>query len=253
MSEISPFASAQDKKPHHILNPVLEAFAGSEPRILPAPLITHIGQNEILFCQGDPANHIYEVVEGVMRLYRLLPDGRRAIAGFLYPGDIVGLSSHRRYAFSAEAITAAKIRRYARSQVEAAAHQSPGLSAWLVEHMRSELATAMDHMLLLGRKSACERVASFLLTIAQKTAASGRTPSIALPMSRVDIGDYLGLTLETVSRVLAKLKTACLIALPTPHNVSILQYDALRELAGQDEDDLDINAPLLGENGRWAH
>lgn len=252
MSQNSALVPALDKQPHHRLHPVLAAFAGSEPRHLPAPLISRLQPHEILFYQGDAANHIFEVVEGVIRLYRLLPDGRRAIAGFLYPGGLIGLSSNHRYACTAEAITAARIRRHTRSQIEAAARRHPELSGWLLQHMRDELAAVMNHLLLLGRKNAQERVASFLIAVAQKKTACGRPLSVDLPMSRADIGDYLGLTLETVSRVLAKLKAARLIALPAPHQVLLLQYDALRELAGEDDDEPAAET-LTAQNKPWTH
>ena len=122
-----------------------------------------IAANEVLFWEGDPAEHLFEIVSGCLRLYRLMPDGRRAITGFMFPGEILGVSFRDRYLFSAEAVTHVKLRRYSRAQMENNLSRMPGLSRELLAMACDELSAAQDQMLLLGRKTAKERMKLFRL------------------------------------------------------------------------------------------
>jgi CRP/FNR family transcriptional regulator len=191
---------------------------------------------ETLFTEGDDADGIYEVVVGMLRLYKLLPDGRRQITGFLGAGQILGLAPEGTHVYSAEAITDVTLCRYSRAGFDRLIDEVPGLARRLLAVTSHELRAAQDQMLLLGRKAAGEKVASFLLLMADQ---QGNGDEVAVPMARSDIADYLGLTTETVSRTFTKLKREGLIALPTPNHVEIRDRDQLEDFAaGQDDSDL---------------
>jgi len=191
---------------------------------------------ETLFSEGDDADGIYEVVSGMLRLYKLLPDGRRQITGFLSAGQILGLAPEGTHVYSAEAITDVTLCRYPRAGFDRLIDEVPGLARRLLAVTSHELRAAQDQMLLLGRKAAAEKVASFLLLMADQ---QGSDDDVAVPMARSDIADYLGLTVETVSRTFTKLKTEGFIALPTPNQVGILDRDALEDFAtGQSASEL---------------
>lgn len=193
---------------------------------------------EALFLDDEPAESVYQVSEGVIRLSKMLPDGRRAILRFLYPGDLAGLSFGRHYALTAEAVTPAVVRSWRRRALDRAAEGSADLRHRLSAHLGRELEAAHARLVLLGRMSALERVADFLVWLARHQRSATR---LSLPMTRLDIADYLGLTIETVSRTLSQLKRQGMIALPGPHEVVLLRPAALRALAGAGDED---QAPL---------
>jgi CRP/FNR family transcriptional regulator len=183
---------------------------------------------EAVFVEGDDADSIYEVVRGMLRLYKLLPDGRRQITGFMAPGHLVGLAPEGQYVYSAEAITEVVLRRYKRTAFDRLIDDVPGFARRLLAAASHELSAAQNQMLLLGRKTAAEKVASFILL----TAGQQRDcDEIDVPMTRNDIADHLGLTIETVSRTLSKLKQDGLIALPTPTRLEIRDRDRLEDMA----------------------
>jgi CRP/FNR family transcriptional regulator, anaerobic regulatory protein len=190
---------------------------------------------ETLFTEGDETNSIYEVVHGMVRLYKLLPDGRRQITGFLSAGQLLGLAPEGTCIYSAEAITEVTLCRYARAAFERLIDEVPGFAKRLIAVASHELRAAQEQMLLLGRKTATEKVASFLLLIAREQEANG-IEKVDVPMSRNDIADYLGLTIETVSRTLTKLKQDGLIALPSPTRIEIRDRGKLEELAAGEFD-----------------
>ena len=188
--------------------------------------------NGILFDEGEPAGHVYNLTEGTMKLYKLLPDGRRQITGFVFPGDFLGLASHTEYVYTAEAVNEANLCRFSRSQLKALFKEIPKLEGRLLAISQDELVQAHNQMLLLGRKSAKERLASFLVMLSERTMATSETPdSIPVPMSRNDIGDYLGLTTETVSRTLTRLKNSGVISIGSDRKINVSDWDALREMA----------------------
>jgi len=190
--------------------------------------------NAVLFWEGDIADDVFQVVSGCLRLYRMMPDGRRAVTGFLFGGEILGVSFKDRYLFTAEAVTRVRLRRFPRAQLHESLARMPKLSRELLAMACDELSAAQDQMLLLARKTALERIAHFLLVVAKRTAPSDRPGcDIELPMSRLDIADFLGLTIETVCRVLTKLKAEGLIALPSPHRLRLMRMDELRRLAAE--------------------
>jgi CRP/FNR family transcriptional regulator len=194
-----------------------------------------LAANEVLFWEGDPAEHLFEIASGCLRLYKLLSDGRRAITGFMFAGEVLGVSFKDRYLFTAEAVTEVKLRRYSRTNMEANLSRMPGLSRELLAMACDELSAAQDQMLLLARKTAQERIASFLITVARRMSANNApSKEIELPMMRLDVADFLGLTIETVSRVLSKLKSEGVISLPNAHRVVIGKMNALMQMAGED-------------------
>jgi len=185
---------------------------------------------ETLFAEGEKTDSIYEVVHGMLRLYKLLPDGRRQITGFLSAGHLLGFAPEGVNVYTAEAITEVTLCRYKRAAFERLIDEVPGFARRLLTAASHELRAAQDQMLLLGRKTATERVASFLLLMANQQ-ESDDTDEVDVPMTRSDIADHLGLTIETVSRTLTKLKQDELIALPMPTRIEILDRDQLEELA----------------------
>ncbi|HEX7006532.1 MAG TPA: cyclic nucleotide-binding domain-containing protein [Alphaproteobacteria bacterium] len=192
-----------------------------------------LAPQQLIFSEGDPASHLFNVIEGAVKIYKLLADGRRQITGFLFPGDFLGIALHERYTYSAEAITAVRLCRFPRGKFEKLLQEFPKLENRLLQTASNELAAAQDQMVLLGRKHAAERVASFLMTLAARARQRRQQDRLLpLPMSRADIGDYLGLTIETVSRTFTRLRRSGAIALPDHHHVEIVHPEVLRELAG---------------------
>lgn len=187
---------------------------------------------DTLFWEGDQATHIFEVVEGVFRLVRIIADGRRIITGFLFAGDVVGISFRHEYLCTAEAVTSAKIRRCARSQFQQRMNEDAALRPQLFAKLCEEMAAAQDHMVLLGRKSAEERLCSFLLMLARRKAVRQPRLTVELPMCRQDIADFLGLTIETVSRNVTRLTSLGALRSIDRHSVE-LKMDKLSLLAGE--------------------
>ncbi|MGE0254876.1 MAG: cyclic nucleotide-binding domain-containing protein [Alphaproteobacteria bacterium] len=185
-----------------------------------------------IFGEGEPAGALYNLTGGTVKLYKLLPDGRRQITGFLFPGDFLGLAMNEAYAHTAEAVGDVTLCRFPRGRFEGLLERLPRLEHRLLEMASNELAQAQDQMLLLGRKTATEKIASFLLLLSRRQAARGEPASpVRLPMGRADIADYLGLTVETVSRCFTALKTGGPIRLLTSSAVELRDRAALEALA----------------------
>ena len=165
-------------------------------------------------------------------MYKLLPDGRRQITGFAGVGHFLGLAVSDTYAFSAEAIDTVRYCRFSRPRLRVLLDDFPAMEKRLLEIASTELVAAQDQMLLLGRKTARERLASFLLRQSRQGALcqNART-RFALPMSRGDIADYLGLTIETVSRTITKLRSEGFIDVPSSTEIAIKAPAALENLA----------------------
>jgi CRP/FNR family nitrogen fixation transcriptional regulator len=172
-------------------------------------LNTKINLNDFTYKKGteiygekEPAKYVYQVKSGAVRSYKLLSDGRRQIGAFHLASDIFGLENGSEHRFTAEAIVDTTVRLIKRQSLEVVADRDAIVARVLLKMTTSNLQHAEDHMLLLGRKTSLERVAAFLLEMDKRLTAAG---VMALPMSRRDIADYLGLTLETVSRALSRL------------------------------------------------
>ena len=211
------------------------AFAGvAQPRQLDE-IVTLEGvgafrkfaRDEEIFAEGDASDGWYRVVSGTVRLYKLLADGRRHIAEFYFAGDCFGLDATSEREFAAEAIGDVVVMRYPRAATERLVDQRPQLARRLRDITLRDLAHAQSRMLLLGRMSATERVAHFLLEMFERR---DERWTLDVPMSRTDIADYLGLTIETVCRILSSLKRDGVIAIPNPHRIELHDPDALEAL-----------------------
>lgn len=180
-----------------------------------------------IFAEDESAEYIYKVESGAVRLSKLLSDGRRQIGAFYLPGDIFGLEAGEVHAFSAEAIVDAQIVLVKRSALVAEAVRDGEMARQLWGQTVSHLQRAQSHMLLLGRKNAQERIAAFLMEMAGRQESSG---TVDLPMSRQDIADYLGLTIETVSRTLTQLERDGLISIPVSRRIMLNDLTALSDM-----------------------
>ncbi len=202
-------------------------------RLASAAIVTEAEPGKTFITEGDPANDFYNITSGSAKIYKLLPDGRRQITGFAQSGVFLGLAVSDSYAFSAEAITRVRFCRFPRRKLRALMDDFPALEKSLLQTASNELVAAQEQMLLLGRKTARERLASFLCARSSSAKPCGHDDDhVDLPMSRSDIADYLGLTIETVSRTFTRLKNEGLIALPSNTRVDVLDRDGLIELAG---------------------
>ena len=182
----------------------------------------------LIFMETAPAASLYNVTDGVVKIYKMMPDGRRQVTGFLFPGDFLGLIQNETYAYSAESVTETRLCQFPRVRLETLLKELPTLEQRLLGMASHELAAAQDQMVLLGRKSARERVASFLLMLSKATERQGlQADFIAVPMSRSDIADYLGLTMETVSRSLTQLSSEGLIRLSNEKHVQLVDRAGL--------------------------
>jgi CRP/FNR family transcriptional regulator len=193
--------------------------------------VRHFASKTMLFDQGALAGSVFNVTKGMVRLYKSLPDGRRQIVGFALPGDFLGLALMDRYGVAAETVNEVKVCRFARPAFIKYVDGKPHLLRRLHEFAGHELSLAQDQMLLLGRRSAEEKVAAFLLNLQARYARIGTmSVTVPLPMSRQDIADYLGLTIETVSRTLTKFARDKVIVV-VPDGVRLLSTERLDELA----------------------
>jgi CRP/FNR family transcriptional regulator, anaerobic regulatory protein len=182
--------------------------------------------------EGDAATHFFNITEGSVKVYKLMPDGRRQVTGFLFVGDLLGLAFNDTYTYSAEALTPVTMCRFPRRHLERMLDEYPKLERRLLAIASNELAAAQEQMMLLGRKTAHERIASFLLMLARREERLGRSPDmLRLTMTRTDIADYLGLTTETVSRVFTSLRKRGCIDLESGSEVSLIGRGALEDLA----------------------
>jgi CRP/FNR family transcriptional regulator, nitrogen fixation regulation protein len=183
-------------------------------------------RNAEIYGEGEPAEYVYKLVRGTVRTSKILADGRRQIGAFYFPGDVFGLEVGDEHAFSAEAISDVIVLIAKRSVILARAARDSSISQELWSATGNELRRMQDHLLLLI-KSAEERVAGFLLEMA---ARSRSLQVVELPMSRQDIADYLGLTIETVSRTFTQLESSCAIAVPTARRIELRNRSALAKL-----------------------
>jgi CRP/FNR family transcriptional regulator, anaerobic regulatory protein len=200
--------------------------------------LRRVEAKEFLFTEGDAISHVYRIETGAIALFRVLADGRRQVLGFAYPGDLIGLGVENEHAMYAQAVKPTRVRCLPVSSVRQSATKDPMLGFKLYEALARELAATRDLMLTTGRRSAMERLAGFLLAFSRRNARNGKDATMfALPMTRMDIGDFLGLTIETVSRTFTKFKTMAMIELPQSDEVKVIDMDALKRLAaGEDSD-----------------
>lgn len=191
---------------------------------LGAPML--YARNSEIYGESEQAEYVYQVVSGAVRTYKILSDGRRQVGAFYLPGDVFGLEVGEQHELSAEAIVNSTISVIKRSTLTSLAARDGKVAHALWSLTARELRRAQKHVLLLVR-TAQERVASFLLEMADRTCGDGQ---VELPMSRQDIADYLGLTIETVSRTLTLLEGQAAIALPSARCVHLTNERQLRKL-----------------------
>ncbi|CAA7611487.1 Transcriptional activatory protein AadR [Candidatus Terasakiella magnetica] len=186
-----------------------------------------------VFREGDPVDHVYSISNGAVKLYKLLPDGRRQIIGFLFSGDMFGLGVDGGYCYTAETITPTQLCRFTNRKLDMLMDEIPRIERRMFSMAVKDLVAAQEQMLLLGRKTAREKVATFLVKLASRASRTGDPipAQVALPMSRADIADYLGLTIETVSRTFTQLRRDAIIDLPASGHAVLNDWGALKELA----------------------
>ena len=204
--------------------PASAANLGSSIEMMGAPMA--FARNTEIYGENEPAEYLYKVVSGAVRTYKVLNDGRRQIGSFYLPGDIFGLEVGEEHTFSAEAVADSKVLVIKRNALIALAGRDSSIARQLWTMAAAELQRAQEHILLLI-KTAQERVAGFLLEMAARNHGSNE---VELPMSRQDIADYLGLTIETVSRTLTQLENAGAIAVPTSRRIVLRNRGALSRL-----------------------
>ena len=196
--------------------------------------ISHFGRNATIFSEGDDADYSYKVASGAVRLSKMMSDGRRQIAEFALPGDFIGINWLEEHAMTAEALNDVTVVAYARGRLERLGDENREIRAELFANLRHDLWAAQNHLVILGRQSALERVAGFLVQLMARS-RSGDKCRIEIPMTRQDIADYLGLTIETVCRMLTKLKTSGIIGIPDRHTITVRNAAALERSAQPDE------------------
>ncbi|QNN64652.1 helix-turn-helix domain-containing protein [Sphingomonas rhizophila] len=201
----------------------LRAFKSSGPTV-------HYKAGDTVVFEADEAANVYSLTAGLLRLSKLLPDGRRQIAGFLFPGDFLGITMEEEHAFTAEAVAPSTLCKFPRSRFDQMVASNPQLERRLYAVAAHELAAARQQLVLLGRKTATERVASFLLMISGRC-TTRQGAEIDLPISRIDMADYLGLRIETVSREISALKVARVIQLTGRQTFRIIDRNRLDQLA----------------------
>jgi CRP/FNR family nitrogen fixation transcriptional regulator len=190
------------------------------------PCLRHARDEEI-FGEGEDADHVYQVISGSVRTCRTLRDGRRQIDEFHFAGDYFGIEPGDLHRVSAEAMTETTVRMVRRGALSQLATQRPDVAQALFRLTVEGLKRSQDHVLMLGRKSARERVVGLLVDLADRTGGD----ELDIPMSRQDMADYLGLTIETVSRTLTQLQADGVIAIPTTRHIVLRDGAALRRLA----------------------
>ncbi|WP_298975368.1 helix-turn-helix domain-containing protein [uncultured Roseobacter sp.] len=195
------------------------------------PAEARLKAGSYLYFEGDSVVWLYQVITGVLRLTRMLEDGRRQVISFGYPGDIVGFPSDGLHHTDCDVLVTARLQPYRRSNLECG-DGDPELHQKLLQAALREISAMQDHFMMLGRKSAIEKVASFICVLSDRVGRDcGAYRHVELPMSRTDIADFLGLTTETVSRTFTQLRKSKIIAIDNIHTVIILRPTALLALS----------------------
>lgn len=194
--------------------------------------IKNIAANNCVFHEGDDAEYLYEVLEGVVRSSKVLIDGRRQVLSFGYPGDVIGLSHDSYYHSDCDAVSNVRLRIFHKNVFKEDLVSDPAFCVKLLQNAVAEVNHMQEHFMMLGCKSAMEKLASFLIVIMNRQSeVKGFQKCFDLPMKRCDIADFLGLTIETISRNLTKLRQLGIIDLPTTQRVCVNKPNALRKLA----------------------
>lgn len=194
----------------------------------------HFERGQTLFGEQDAADYIFALVAGVVSCSQYMADGRRQIIAFLFPGDYIGMATGKCYSFAAEGVTEGEVCRFPREPFIELLKSFDDFEQHFLMQVSNELAEAQKHVLILGQKDAVERVATFLLMLEERENRFGSDDVIEFPMTRVDMADYLGLTIETVSRSFTKLRKKGVIATPNTRVARILDHDALSRIASEE-------------------
>jgi CRP/FNR family transcriptional regulator len=207
-----------------------EALSRLERHVQPMRLAS----NEALVHEGDPVDRVYTVTRGLLRAVRYLADGRRQITEFFGRGDFIGLTRSGAHPASVEAVVASDVCGMSRAGLDDLLARFPTLKDRMLAFTVDDLERAHECQVSLGRRNPVEKVAAFLLDMADRSAALGEpTQPLRLPMTRADIADYLGLTIETVSRSFTRLRQEGVIRLPASHLVDLCRRERLEGLAGR--------------------
>lgn len=213
---------------------ICSAFDEAELGALAAIAVSKkLDANEMLVEEGTPKGRVFSLTSGMLRIYTLLADGRRQVAGFLVPGDYLGLADDDVYSQSVEAVVPSSLCAFSTMEMDTLMECYPKLKERLYKMTREALRNARDNQLVLGRLAPVEKLATFLLVMGERLERGGGKPNLVhLSMNRTDIADYLGLTIETVSRSFTKLRTQGLIQLVDANTVEILSRRSLQAVAG---------------------
>jgi CRP/FNR family transcriptional regulator len=191
-------------------------------------------QKQDIFYEGDPRRSVYQIESGAVCLYKCMPDGRRQIFDFAFAGDLIGLGASAVYSCGAQAIGSVQLKSIPLSKLYELASKDAEFALGLYGAISSELEATRDLLLTLGQRDATERVAIFLLTLSQRNVRAGKNPCLlTIPMTRSDIGDLLGTTIETVSRSLTRLRQQKLIDIIRGSIIHIIDMDGLKAMAGE--------------------
>ncbi len=200
---------------------------------LPEGKLRVVAAKEHVYCEGDTATHVYRVEAGHICIYRMLPDGRRQVLSFAAPGDFIGLGALGSHPTSAQASSRTRLRCFSLTQLHDSARRDARLGLKLYEAVAEELVSARDLLMTVCHRTASERLAAFLIALSRRNHRRGENAAeLVLPMTRVDIADLLGLTIETVSRTFTKFRLDGLIDLEQCILVTIRDAAALETAAG---------------------
>jgi len=206
----------------------------------------HVPAGKAFIEEGGDAAHFYDISHGDVRVFKSLADGRRQVTGFMGVGHFLGLAIHGKYAFTAEAMNDVQLCRFDRAALQRVFEEFPALERKLLDVATHEMVAAQEQMLLLGRKTGRERVASFLMDWAERSEIDGprraqhAAAKMALPMNRTDLADYLGLTVESVSRAFSQLRQDGLIAFAHSHEVTVVNAPRMIDIANGEDDSLSV-------------
>jgi CRP-like cAMP-binding protein len=190
----------------------------------------HFDRNETIFLEGEPAKRVYRVISGMVRVCRHAPNGARHIADFVLPGELIGFGEFAEHPYSAEAVTPATLTAYTRTSFERLTSSTPAVRAQLVSLLTRTLLATQQQLFVLGCQTAKQRLASFLLRLADRTDVTAGE-RLDLAMGRLDIADHLGMTIETVCRAIAALRDARVLTVPNSHQLILNDLRALRALS----------------------
>jgi len=194
----------------------------------------HFARGETIFSEGDSAEYAYKIASGTVRLCKHMSDGRRQIAQFIFPGEFFSFMDLKEHSFTAEAVNDVVLLCYPQKQIERLGEERLTLRKRFAEVLTRRVRDIQNHLVMLGRQTAKERVAAFLVHVIEHMSID-KNGLMELPMSRQDMADYLGLTIETVCRVLSLMKRERLIDIPNLHQLVIKNTATLAELAGGSE------------------